>query len=227
MLSIIIPVLNEARALVATLAVLQPMRARGAEVIVVDGGSADDTVAIAADHVDQVLVAPKGRALQMNAGAHLASGEALFFLHGDSLPPADADQRILQAFAGGGRAWGRFDVRISGTSPLLRVVAWLMNRRSRLSGIATGDQGMFMTRAAFAAAGGFPEIQLMEDIAMSRALKQLSSPWCLNEKITTSGRRWEKHGVLKTILLMWRLRAAYFLGADPAQLAVHYHGRER
>lgn len=227
MLSIIIPVLNEAAALESTLAVVRPMQARGAEIIVVDGGSDDDSMIVAARHADQVLTTSTGRATQMNAGARAAAGEVLWFLHGDSLPPPDADRQVLQALAAGDHVWGRFDVRISGRSPWLPVVAWLMNRRSRLSGIATGDQGLFMRRAAFAALRGYPEIPLMEDVAMSRALKRFGRPVCLAEKISTSGRRWEKHGVLKTILLMWRLRAAYFFGADPAKLARRYYGRNR
>lgn len=223
-ISIIIPVVNEATALESTLALLHPMQARGAEIIVVDGGSDDDTMIIAARLADAVLAAPKGRGRQMNTGAGVARGEVLFFLHGDSFPPPDADQLIFAGLAGGSHVWGRFDVRIDGTHPMLGMVAWMMNWRSRFSAIATGDQGIFVTRVAFDAVGGFAEIPLMEDIAISRALKRLGKPACLREKIAISGRRWEKHGVVKTILLMWRLRAAYFFGADPAQLALRYDG---
>ena len=226
-LSIIIPTLNEAANIESILAALMPMQARGAEVVVVDGGSDDETMIIAARHADQVLEAPKGRALQMNTGAMAATGDALFFLHADSLPPTGADQLIVQALSTGKHCWGRFDVRISGASALLPIVATMMNLRSRLTGIATGDQGIFMTRAAYAAIGGFAPIPLMEDIAASRALKRLTRPACLREKMLTSGRRWEQLGVLKTILFMWWLRAAYFFGADPGALARRYHGHQR
>jgi len=223
-LSIIVPTLNEAAYIEATLVRLAPLRARGAEVIVVDGGSSDATRAFAAPHADRVLAAPRGRAAQLNAGAQAATGDALWFLHADSLAPADADRAIAQALAAG-RAWGRFDVAIRGRSALLPVIAWCMNLRSRATGIATGDQGMFMTRTAFRAAGGFPAIALMEDIAMSRALKRLGRPACLKERIETSGRRWDSRGAMATILLMWRLRLAFFLGADPAELEPRYDGR--
>jgi rSAM/selenodomain-associated transferase 2 len=222
-LSIIIPTLNEAAHIESTLAVLMPLQDRGAEVIVADGGSDDETLIMATRLANQVLMAPRGRAAQLNAGAHAARGDVLFFVHADSLPPHDADQIILDAL-NEKRCWGRFDVRISGASAALPVVAAMMNLRSRLTGIATGDQGLFMTRQAFDAVGGFPALPLMEDIAMSRALKHLARPICLREKMLTSGRRWDKHGVINTILLMWRLRTAYFFGADPALLARRYHG---
>lgn len=223
-ISIIIPTLNEVRTIEATLAALQSMRARGAEIIVIDGGSNDNTTSICARYADRTLQSPRGRALQMNAGANAATGEVLLFLHADSLPPQDADVLILNALAASKQVWGRFDVSISGANPMFRLIAWMMNWRSRLSGIATGDQGIFVTRAAFDTAGGFPNIPLMEDIALSKTLKRLSPPICLSNRITTSGRRWEKYGVIRTIILMWRLRAAYFLGADPAQLAIRYYG---
>ncbi|TWT13807.1 TIGR04283 family arsenosugar biosynthesis glycosyltransferase [Reyranella sp. CPCC 100927] len=221
MLSIVIPVLDEAATIAQALQRLAPLRERGAEVIVVDGGSSDATAAHARPLADRVERAPRGRASQMNAGAALARGDTLMFLHADTVLPDDADRLIAAALAGGAR-WGRFDVRIEGTHPMLAVVAWSMNLRSRLSGIATGDQAMFVCRETFAAAGGFPDIALMEDIALSRALKQRGRPACLRARVTTSGRRWQKHGVLRTIALMWRLRLAYFLGADPSDLAVRY-----
>jgi rSAM/selenodomain-associated transferase 2 len=225
-LSVVIPALNEAPRIETLLLHLRAWQARGAQLIVVDGGSADGTDELAARHADRVIATPRGRALQMNAGARAASGEALLFLHADSLPPPEADLQVISALAASGRCWGRFDVQIAGDNRLLPVVAMLMNWRSRLTGIATGDQGMFMTRGAFDAVGGFPAIPLMEDIAMSRALKRLSRPACLRQKMATSGRRWERQGALRTVALMWRLRAAYFFGADPAKLAVRYHGRE-
>lgn len=224
LVSIIIPVLNETTGLAACLQTLQPLRDKHCEVIVVDGGSADRSVAIATLLADQVLVAQRGRARQMNAGAQTAHGEILWFLHGDSQPPSNADELIRAALKAQRHAWGRFNVRLSGRKPLLRMVATLMNWRSCLTGIATGDQGIFVRRALFIQVGGYPEIPLMEDIALSRALKRHSGrPFCLRQRLLTSSRRWEENGIWNTILLMWRLRLAYFLGADPAVLARFYY----
>jgi len=225
-LSIIVPCLNEAATVTTTLAALQPVRARGAEVIVVDGGSSDETVVLARPHVDRVLTGPRGRAFQMNAGAAAARGDILLFLHADCRLPEFADRLIVDGLNRERKSWGRFDVDITGRHRLLGVVAYLMNVRSRLTGIATGDQGVFVTRTLFEAAGRFPEIALMEDIALSQGLKRFSAPLCLRHRIRASGRRWERHGVLRTVLLMWRLRFAYWRGADPEQLALRYlpHG---
>lgn len=220
-ISIVMPVLDESAGIATALSALQPLRAAGAEVIVVDGGSHDDTVALATPLADRVIAAPRGRASQMNAGAAVASGEVLLFLHADTMLPEEALTLIAEALRHGAE-WGRFDVRIEGDSMWLPLVAALMNRRSRLTGIATGDQAMFVARAAFDAAGGFPDIPLMEDIALSRRLLKRSCPACLAARVTTSGRRWERHGVWHTILTMWWLRLRYFLGADPAQLARTY-----
>jgi rSAM/selenodomain-associated transferase 2 len=220
-ISIVVPVLNEAAEIVAALSALQALRAGGAELIVADGGSNDATVALATPLADRVIATPRGRASQMNAGAGVARGEVLLFLHADTRLPDDPLTRIA-AGLGEGRAWGRFDVRIEGRSMWLPLVAALMNRRSRLTGIATGDQAMFVTRQAFRAVGGFPDIPLMEDIALSQRLLKFSRPACLAARATTSGRRWERHGVWRTILKMWRLRLRFFLGADPRQLAREY-----
>ena len=222
MLSIIVPCLNEAPRIAETLASLAPLRARGAEVIVVDGGSYDDTVALAQAGANLVICAAPGRAAQMNAGAARARGEILFFLHADSNPPPQADGLIIDGLARSRRNWGRFDVAIDGRHPLLRAVERLMNLRSRLTGIATGDQGLFVRRTLFDAAGGFPPIALMEDVALTRRLKRVGRPLCLRHRIVTSGRRWEKHGVARTILLMWWLRLAFWLGANPDKLALRY-----
>ena len=222
MLSIIVPCLNEAKGIVNALDALALLRARGAEVIVVDGGSDDGTAERAAPHADCVLSAPRGRASQMNAGAARARGEILLFLHADSRLPESADALIVEGLKRLRRGWGRFDVAIAGGGLPLRVVARLMNARSRLTGIATGDQGIFVTRSLFMAAGGYPEIALMEDIALCKRLKRFGPPLCLRHRLITSGRRWEQRGVVRTILLMWRLRLAYWLGADPGKLAVRY-----
>jgi len=221
-LSIVVPTLDEAAGIAATLQALGSLRARGAEVIVVDGGSRDRTAEIARPLCDRLLTAPRGRAAQMNAGAGAAQGEVLLFLHADTRLPDDADRLVLAGLAASGRAWGRFDVRIDGTHPLLPLVAALMNLRSRASGIATGDQAIFVARTAFAAVGGYPDIALMEDIVLSRRLKRLTRPLCLRSRALTSGRRWEKHGVMRTILTMWRLRLAFWLGAKPDTLAARY-----
>ena len=221
-LSIVIPTLNEGEAIGDTLAALQPLRARGCEVIVADGGSADGTVALARPLADAVLPSPPGRARQQNAGAAAAAGEVLLFLHADTRLPADADARVVDGLGRSGRGWGRFDVRLSGRHPMLRVIERMMGLRSRLSGIATGDQAIFVRREWFHAVGGFPEIPLMEDVALSKALKRRGRPLCLRETVTTSSRRWERRGVYRTMALMWRLRLAYWLGADPASLADRY-----
>jgi rSAM/selenodomain-associated transferase 2 len=221
-LAIIIPVLDEGAMIADALAALAPYRRRGAEVIVVDGGSRDATVEAARPHADRVLAAPRGRGPQMNAGAAAARADVLLFLHADTRLPPDADRTIFLALEQSNRAWGRFDVTIAGRSPLLRVVAAMMNLRSRLTGIATGDQAMFVTREAFAQAGGFPAIPLMEDIVLSRRLKRIGRPACLAARVTTSGRRWDRDGAVRTIVTMWRLRLAFFLGAEPAQLARRY-----
>jgi rSAM/selenodomain-associated transferase 2 len=221
-LSIVIPCLNESEEIRRTLASIAPARARGAEIIVVDGGSADDTREIGAPNADRVVVAARGRASQMNAGAAVASGDVLLFLHADSRPPPVFDSVVLDGLARSGRQWGRFDVSIRGRHPLLPVVAATMNFRSRATGIATGDQALFVARALFHAVGGFPAIPLMEDIALSRALRARGRPLCLRPTVSTSGRRWDEHGFGKTVLLMWQLRFAYWRGVHPADLAKRY-----
>ncbi|QFT84024.1 PGL/p-HBAD biosynthesis glycosyltransferase [Halomonas sp. THAF12] len=220
-LSIVLPTLNEAAIIEATLTRLQAMKAAGVELLVVDGGSRDETPARARPLATRVIESAPGRARQMNAGAAEARGRALLFLHADTDLPPGAEAAIAAALAEG-HAWGRFDVRLAGHHPLLPVIAFAMNRRSRWTGIATGDQGLFMTRAAFDAAGGFPDQPLMEDIEMSRRLKRVSRPACLRARVTTSGRRWERGGAWRTILLMWRLRWRYWRGASPDDLARAY-----
>jgi rSAM/selenodomain-associated transferase 2 len=219
-LTIVVPVLDEATIIVGALQALAPLRARGAEIIVVDGGSSDGTPQLAQPFSDRVIAAPRGRGAPMNSGAALGCGDALLFLHADTALPEDADRLIDTALSL--RAWGRFDVRIAGLHPLLAVVARMINWRSRVTGIATGDQGIFVTREAFALVGGFPELPLMEDIAISKRLKRLCRPFCISTPVVTSGRRWEHHGVLRTVVLMWQLRLAYYFGAEPARLALRY-----
>ncbi len=220
-LSIIVPALDEEAEIGATLLALSPFRARGAEVIVADGGSRDRTTALAQPLADCVIAAPRGRASQMNAGAAIARGKIFVFLHADTRLPVQADRLVQEGLAQGKR-WGRFDVRIAGIHPMLPLVASMMNIRSRLTGIATGDQAMFMTRLAYDAVGGFPDLALMEDIAMSARLKQLGPPLCLREKAVTCGRRWEARGVVSTIVSMWRIRLAYRFGASSQDLARRY-----
>ena len=225
-LSIVMPVLDEAAGIEAALSALAPYRRRSVEVIVVDGGSSDGTAERARVLADRVIAAARGRSLQMNAGAAAARGDVLLFLHADTRLPENADRLVLDGLARSGRGWGRFDVRIDGGG-LLRVVAMMMNARSRLTGIVTGDQALFVARAAFDRVGGFPPIALMEDVALSARLKRLGRPCALRAHVTTSARRWRQHGTLRTVLLMWRLRLRFFLGADPAKLARAYGYAER
>jgi len=220
-LSIIIPVLNEATGLVPVLERLQGFRRQGTEVIVVDGGSTDGTAERARALADGVTSSRRGRGRQMNAGAALATGDVLLFLHADTLLPSAAPSLIVAAIDDGA-CWGRFDVRIEGSIRGLGLVAFMMNWRSRLTGIATGDQAIFVTREAFQRHGGFPAIPLMEDIVFSGWMREEARPACLKAKVTTSGRRWEKHGLLRTILTMWWLRLRFFLGASPTDLARAY-----
>ncbi len=220
-LSIVMPVLNEAEGIAATLDALGPLRAAGNEVIVVDGGSHDHTVLLSRERADQVIDGPRGRARQMNAGAAVARGEVLLFLHADTRLPPRADDHIATALTHGA-VWGRFDVHIEGRSRWLPVVASMMNLRSRLSGIATGDQAMFVRRDLFRRLGGFADQPLMEDIELSRRLRAVQRPACLRARVATSGRRWDSRGAWPTIVLMWRLRWRYWRGAAPEDLAKAY-----
>jgi rSAM/selenodomain-associated transferase 2 len=221
-LSIVMPALNESARIAESLQALAPLRRRGVEVIVVDGGSTDGTAALAEPWADRVLSSPRGRARQMNAGAAQARADALLFLHADTALPDQALHAIEAALVDPHTQWGRFDVRIDGRPRLLRLVAWLMNLRSRRSGIATGDQAIFVRRSAFQRVGGFPDQPLMDDIELSRRLRRWSPPACLRMRVTTSGRRWEQRGVWRTIALLWRLRWMYARGASAERLAALY-----
>ncbi len=220
-LSIVVPVRNEAATLPATLAPLQPWRERGVEIIVVDGGSDDGTPACAEGLADRVLASPPGRARQMNAGAAVAQGDVLLFLHADTRLPAGAAGLVAAALRN--RHWGRFDVRLSGSAWPLRVIERLMNLRSCLTGMATGDQAIFVRRAAFLTVGGYPDIPLMEDLALSKRLGRFGRPVCLRPPVITSSRRWESQGILRTVLLMWWLRLLWFLGVSPQRLVRRYY----
>lgn len=221
-LSIIIPVLNEAALIDEALGRLQPLRREGHELVVVDGGSDDGTRTLAERWADQTLTSERGRAAQMNRGALASKGEILLFLHADTLLPDQALPLISAAIANRRGRWGRFDLRLSGEQPLFRLIERMINLRSRLTSIATGDQAIFIERALFFEIGGYPPLPLMEDLALSRRLRRSHRPICLSQQVTTSSRRWERQGAWRTIFLMWRLRAAYFCGADPAQLARRY-----
>jgi rSAM/selenodomain-associated transferase 2 len=220
-LSIILPVLDEASGIGTTLDSLACLRAAGHELIVVDGGSRDNPVALCQGAGCQVLGGTRGRARQMNAGAAAAQGDVLLFLHADTQLPAQAEALVAQAVQRGA-LWGRFDVRIQGRSAMLPVIAALMNLRSRWTGIATGDQAIFVRRALFQRIGGFANQPLMEDIELSRRLRALGRPACLRQPVHTSGRRWDTHGVWRTIGLMWRLRWRYWRGVAPELLARDY-----
>jgi rSAM/selenodomain-associated transferase 2 len=220
-LSIVVPVLDEAAGIDDALAALAPLRAAGHEVIVVDGGSMDDTLARAMRAADLAFTTRRGRACQMNAGAARARGDVLLFLHADTRLPDGTDLLVAHALADGAQ-WGRFDVHIAGRRWMLRVIAGMMNLRSRSSGIATGDQAMFVERRTFERLGGFPDQPLMEDVALSSRLRRVSAPACLRQRVVTSGRRWESNGVWRTVFLMWRMRWRYWRGDSPQSLARLY-----
>ncbi|MFV8833590.1 TIGR04283 family arsenosugar biosynthesis glycosyltransferase [Aquisalimonas sp.] len=225
-ITIIIPVLDEAASIAETLAPLQSARATGHEIVVVDGGSSDRTREVAAPLADRVVEGPRGRAAQMNRGAELASGDVYWFLHADTRAPEGAADAIVDACSGGRRAWGFFRVRLDAPGPAFRIIGTAMTWRSRMTGIATGDQGLFASRRLFDSVGGFPAVPLMEDVALSQSLRQRQVPVRLPEQLSTSARRWQQHGTWRTVLLMWRLRLAYFLGADPARLHERYYGTQ-
>lgn len=219
--SIIIPVLNEAEHIAGTLMSLAPYRSQGHEVIVIDGGSSDDTVSISEQYADRVLYSVAGRAMQMNRGIDEASGDALLFLHADTRLPADAVTKLIHAVEDG-YFWGRFNVRLSGKHFMFRIIERMMNLRSCITGVATGDQAIFVSHESIQIVGDYPRLPLMEDIVFSKRLLKLGRPACIRQQVVTSSRRWEDKGILRTMLLMWRLRLLFFLGVSADRLARQY-----
>jgi len=221
-LSIIIPVINEGDKLLPTLESLSQLKNCDHEIIMVDGGSQDNTIEISRPYVDTIITSEKGRARQMNLGAKKSSGDILWFLHADSLIPDNAYNIICNSLQKTHRVWGRFNIRLSGSKWAFRVIEKLINTRSRLTKVATGDQGIFVLRSKFEKLNGYSDMPLMEDIDFSKRFKKLSPPVCLNDTIITSSRRWESNGVISTVLLMWYLRFAYFMGTPAEKLAHKY-----
>lgn len=214
-ISIIIPVVNEAQALASNLPVLQALREEGHEIIVVDGASDAASAVSCAAWVDRWLLSAPGRACQMNIGAASATGEIFLFLHIDTRLPVDAMGLLEKSFTTDSTLWGRFDVQLSGQGWAFRVIEYMINLRSRLSGVATGDQAIFISRSVFMSIGGFPALPLMEDVAISKILRRLAPPLCLRSKVITSSRRWEVRGIGRTVLLMWWMRLLYSVGVSP------------
>ncbi len=224
-ISIVVPVRNEAKIIREQLQRLQKFREEGHELILVDGGSTDGTLQMAAGLADCYETSAAGRSRQMNRGAARAEGEILLFLHADTELPIDAVEQLLGALELQNRRWGWFDVRLSGSRLALRVVATFMNHRARLTSVCTGDQALFVEKALFLQHGGFPDISLMEDIAISKILRRIGKPARPQTPVTASSRRWEQQGLVSTILLMWKLRLLYFLGVEPSRLALMYYPR--
>ena len=219
--SIIIPVLNEAQHIADTLMSLAAYRSQGHEVIVIDGGSNDDTVSISEQYADRVLHSDAGRAIQMNSGIDEASGDALLFLHADTRLPADAVTKLIHAVEDG-YFWGRFNVRLSGKHFMFRIIECMMNLRSCITGVVTGDQAIFVSHESIEIVGAYPRLPLMEDVVFSKRLRKLGWPACIRQQVVTSSRRWEDKGILRTMLLMWRLRLLFFLGVSADRLARQY-----
>lgn len=220
--SIIIPVLNEEKTVYGLLQQLQNYRRQGHEVIVVDGGSIDKTVPISESLADKVIQSKSGRAIQMNSGATQARFDVLWFLHADTLIPDNAIERIQFYLSNEKYQWGRFNIKLSGSHVFFRVIEKMINIRSCLSSIATGDQGIFITKIFFEVEKGFSDLPLMEDVELCKRLKCISSPVCAKEVLTTSSRRWEKNGILSTVILMWRLRFLYWIGTSADKLSEQY-----
>jgi len=219
-IAIIVPVFNEEGTLPALIANLRQLSVK--DVLIVDGGSTDQTCQLLEDSALRRLSSPLGRAEQMNTGALNSSSDILLFIHSDTIIYSSHILAIQQAMRDASCVGGRFDVSLSGHGNALNVIAWFINIRSRLTGISTGDQCQFVRRAVFEAMGGFPEQALMEDIEFSKCLKRHGKIACLREQVVTSSRRWETHGVIRTVWLMWKLRFLYWLGVSPEKLSSMY-----
>ncbi len=222
-LSIIIPTFNEASNIVCLLKKLQYLRKVNHEVILVDAGSTDATVELAQEWVDCIESSEKGRAFQQNAGAKKATGNFLLFLHADTFLPENFLNEILFLEQSRQFCWGHFDIHLSGNHPGLRLIEFMINLRSRLTGIATGDQAIFVKREVFDQMDGFADLYLMEDIDLSTRLNKISKPYCSKLKVTSSSRRWEKNGLIKTVVLMWWYRLQFFFGVDSKVLEKKYY----
>ncbi|WP_420870570.1 TIGR04283 family arsenosugar biosynthesis glycosyltransferase [Mariprofundus ferrooxydans] len=219
-IAVVVPVLNEQALLPALLERLHALPAD--EVVIVDGGSTDGTCQMLENSTIRWISSAAGRANQMNAGASVTDADILLFIHSDTEINSSCFTAVKRAMQDAATVAGRFDIRFSGGHPLLRMIAWFINTRSRLTLISTGDQCLFVRRSHFEATGGFPSQPLMEDIEFTKRLKRQGHIACLREQVTTSSRRWETHGILKTILLMWRLRLLYFFGVPAGDLASMY-----
>lgn len=223
-LSIIIPVFNESLTIKSTLINLIPLIKEGHELIIIDGGSDDDTVDICNHYTTNVFVSNKGRAAQMNCGAAKASNDMLVFLHADTILPENSAYLITNSFCTSNKEWGHFKARLNGDKFILRIIEFFMNSRSCITGIVTGDQAIFIRKTLFDRINGFKNIPLMEDIEISKSLKKYSKPICIKSSVITSSRRWETNGYLKTIVLMWKLRLLYFFGVPANKLVkLYYH----
>ena len=220
-LSIVIPTLNESDQIEQCLNNLQPLRHRGHEIIVVDGGSNDNTVPLASSLCDRIIQSERSRSIQMNAGSASASGQCILFLHADTDLPEDVVD-IFSKIINIENVWGRFDIQLSGQSWMFRIIETCMNIRSRATGIATGDQVIFVGKELFSKVNGFPEIALMEDVAISKLLIKFSKPICFTEKVVSSSRRWKENGIIKTIIKMWIIRLLYYFQFDTERLAKLY-----
>ena len=224
LVSIIIPTLNESASIEDNLQRLQSLRKQGFECIVADGGSSDGTVSLARPLVDRLVRCPAGRSRQMNVASTYAKGQWLLFLHADTELPSDI-QNWQEFIANTELFWGYFKIRLSGRSPMFRVIEKAVNWRSFLTEVATGDQCIFVRKNVFDSMGLFPDIPLMEDVAISKCLRSRGKPVLWRSAVTTSSRRWEDKGIFNTILLMWLLRFAYFVGVSPRRLHRFYYGR--
>ena len=221
-LSIIIPVLNEEHFLTGNKERLVSLLQEGHEILVVDGGSQDNSVNIARSLGCRVFCTRASRGHQLGCGANHSKNGVLLFLHADTRLPSRAAQVITQALVRPEQLWGRFDVRFSNPHPVFRVIAWFMNKRSCLTGIVTGDHALFIKRKLYFDCGGYMDMPLMEDVEFCRRLKKNAPPVCLSEVVVTSSRRWEQNGILKTIITMWWLRLMFFFGQPPEKLARQY-----